>query len=111
MPQQLIHIRAVLRGRHPHRGRREHRPVGQSEGLAERLDNALSERIHRGRIHDVLDEHRELVAAQPRRHIGVSHDRGQPGPGRYQQFVADAMAHRVVHDLEVVQVHEQHSRR
>ena len=106
VPQQLIGVSTVLRSRHPDRGRGQHRPLGQRERLAERLDNALSERIHRGRIRDVLDEYRELVAAQPRRHIGVSHDRGKPGPGRHEQFVADAMAHRVVHDLEVVQVHE-----
>ena len=33
----------------------------------------------------------------------------QPRRGGHQQLVADAVAHRVVHDLEVVQVHEQHA--
>ena len=60
-------------------------------------------------VRDVADEQRELIAAEPRRRVGLADQAGQPYRGGGQQFVADAVAHRVVHDLEIVQVHEQHA--
>ncbi len=88
---------------------REHGPGGERERLAERPDDAVGGRLDRGGVRDVADEQRELVPAEPRGGVGVADQAGQPHRGGHQQLVADAVAHRVVHDLEVVQVHEQHA--
>ena len=57
---------------------------------------------------DVLAEHRELVAAQPRH--GVVRADGRPDPHRRlaQRVVARAVAEAVVEALEAVDVDEQH---
>ena len=60
-------------------------------------------------VRRVVDEQRELVAAEPRGGVGRAHRRRQPPGHRRQQLVAGAVAHRVVHDLEVVQVDEEHA--
>ena len=107
VPEQLVHVGAVLGGGHADRGGGHHRPVGQLERLAERPDHPLGEGLHPGRVGQVLHQQRELVAAEPGRGVGLPHDLGQPDARRHQELVADAVPHGVVGHLEVVQVHEQ----
>ena len=111
VPEQLVDVGAVLGGGHADGGGGDHRPVGQVERLAEGPHHPLGERLHRGRAGQVLDQQRELVAAEPGRGVGLPHHRGQPEARRHQQLVTDAVAHGVVGHLEVVQVHEQHAGR
>ncbi len=53
----------------------------------------------------------ELVATEPGEHVVVADDAAQAAGHRAQQLVADAVAEAVVHDLEVVEVDEQHGNR
>ena len=56
------------------------------------------------------DQHRELVTAEARRRVRLAHQAGEAARRRHEQLVADAVAHGVVDDLEVVEVDEQHAR-
>ena len=59
---------------------------------------------------DVLLEHHELVAAEPRHEILGPQHLAQPFGHRAQQLVAAGMAERVVDLLELVEVDEQQRR-
>ena len=59
---------------------------------------------------DVLLEHHELVAAEPRHEILGPQHLAQPVGDRAQQLVAAGMAERVVDLLELVEVDEQQRR-
>ena len=59
----------------------------------------------------VLEQDRELVAAQPGRGVGGAQRLLQPLADLVQQLVAGGVAERVVDGLEVVEVHEQHGDR
>ncbi len=59
----------------------------------------------------VLDQHRELVAAEARRRILVADDPADALGDAHQQLVARAVPQAVVHGLEVVEVQEQDSQR
>ena len=109
--EQLVHVGTVRRRGHADRGGGDHRTVSERERLAEGADHVLGKGLHRGRIRGLLDEQREFIAAEPRRGVAVPDHGGQPYRGRGQEFVADAVAHRVVGDLEIVQIHEQHAGR
>ena len=52
-------------------------------------------------------QHRELVAAEPREHVGVAQPRAQRPRDAHDQLVAGAVAERVVDRLEVVEVEHQ----
>ena len=59
-------------------------------------------------VDDVLEQHGELVAAEPRDGVAGA-QRGRDAPGeRDQQVVADRVAEAVVDELEAVDVQEQH---
>jgi len=53
-------------------------------------------------IVDVLEEHRELVAAHARRHVARPHRRLDPPGRRHQHRVAPGVTTPVVDRLEVV---------
>ena len=55
-------------------------------------------------------QHRELIAAQPSDQIVVTHERGDALGDAHQQRVARGVSERVVDDLEIVQIDEQHGR-
>ena len=57
---------------------------------------------------DVLDEHGELVAAEPRGGVGAAQRVAQPLGDADEQLVAGGVAEGVVDRLEVVEVDEQH---
>ena len=68
---------------------------------------------HRGRLArlgDVLQQHAELVAADARDEVVAAHAGAQARGDHLQQRVADVVAERVVHLLEVVEVEEQQRR-
>ena len=56
---------------------------------------------------DVVDQHGELVAAEPRQHVARAHLRLQPLGERDQELVAGEVAQAVVDQLEAVEVDEQ----
>ena len=57
---------------------------------------------------EALDEHRELVAAEARQHVARSQLGMEPDRDRPQELVADEVAEAVVHELEAVEVDEEH---
>ena len=80
------------------------------ERRGERVEDLL--RHDRGvvRPREVGDHDGELVAAQARHGVVPAHAVLEPAADLRQQLVADLVAERVVHQLEAVQVHEQHPR-
>ena len=56
---------------------------------------------------DVLDQHREFVAAQPGRRVTCAQRAADALRDCNQELVAHAMAERVVDDLEVVEIDKQ----
>ena len=109
VPQQLIGVGAVLGRGHSDGDRGEHGPGGERKWLAERPDNAAGGRLYRHGARYPADEQRELVATEPRDGVAVADQAGEPHGAGHQQLVADLLAHGVVHDLEVIQVDEQHA--
>ncbi len=71
-------------------------PVGHLDGLL----------LARG-----VEQHGELVAAEPRQRVAGAHGRGEALGHGPQQLVAGVVAQAVVHLLEAVEVHEQHRQR
>jgi len=62
-----------------------------------------------GRADDLLEQHRELVAPEPRHHVPRPHRCPQAFRDLRQDAVARRVAEAVVHRLEVVAVEEQHT--
>ena len=75
--------------------------VEQPQGEADRADLVAA----------VVDQHRELVAAEPGRHRVGREDLAEPLGHADEQLVADRVAEAVVDGLEVVEVDEQHAGR
>ena len=66
---------------------------------------------HVGRVAGVrnaVEQNRELVAAQPRHHVGFANAMLQTTRHRNQQLIADRMAQTVVDVLEAIEVEEEH---
>ncbi len=59
-------------------------------------------------VDEVLAEHDELVAAEPSDGVGRAQRRLQTLGDGDEQTVAEPVAERVVHHLEVVEIEEQH---
>ena len=80
-----------------------------AERAAEVVEQAQGEADRADLVAAVLDQHRELVAAEAGRHRvagqGLAESLGHPD----QQLVADRVAEAVVDGLEVVEVDEQHA--
>ena len=60
-----------------------------------------------GTLH-VGEHHHKFIATQPRHYVGIAHALVEPLGHMAQQLVACIVAQRVVHGLEVVEVHKQH---
>ncbi len=96
-------------------GRAEDLGAGELGGHAQGRAHALGHRIG-GRAGaaavaaelDVGEQDRELVAAQPRHGAGLGDRLAQPPRDLLHERVAGLVAEAVVHDLEVVEVDEQH---
>ena len=89
-------------------GRPEELMVGDAERFCERGLQSLGDGADVLGAGEVLGQHRELVAAQPRQRVAGSELRLQPLRDRDQEAVADHVAEAVVHQLEAVEVDEQH---
>ena len=81
--------------------------VVELERTAERLEDALGGLDRRLRVVDVLEQDRELVAAEPGRGIGRAYARGDALRDLEQDAVADGVTEAVVDGLEVVEIDEQ----
>ena len=108
--QQLVRVVAVLRGeRHADAGADGELVARKLVGLAHGGEQAIREGQRRfalvvaGALQD-----RELVAAEPRHQIGLARAADEPLRGLLQQCVADRMAERVVHRLELIEVEDEH---
>src|SRR3954452_20354107 len=81
----------------------------QLERVAQRLDDTVGDRGRLARAADVLDEDRELVAAQPRGGVDRAQAAAQALGDLDEQLVAGRVAERVVDRLEAVEVAEDHA--
>ncbi len=81
------------------------------EWLLERVEHALGDELGPCRQREALGDHDELVPAQAPQRIGAAYGAVEPCGDRSQQFVADAVAERVVDGLEVVEIDEQRRHR
>ena len=101
------------------RGRQRDADAGAHEDvLSLQIERALeldhdalgdARRIVHGRR--VVDQHRELVAAEPGDRVARADALLEPPRHRHEQLIADGVAERVVHDLEAVEVEEEHGER
>ena len=80
-------------------------------GCGQRIDQALGDPARGREIGRARQQHRELVAAQPRHGVDLAQRPLQPRTDLGQQQVADVMAERVVDVLEAVEVEQQHRHR
>ena len=77
-------------------------------GVRQRLLDALGDHGRLAGVADVVEQERELVAAEPRDGVAGAQDGLQPPRDGDQQRVADVVAERVVDELEAVEVQEEH---
>ena len=110
MLQQRGTIASVL-------GRHRHTDAGGSVDDSPRQIDITVQLVEHMR-HDALERHtrievrdhdHELIAAEPRHDIGLTHAGAHPARHLGQQLVADVMTERVVHMLEAIQVDQHHS--
>ena len=73
------------------------------------IDKPLGAAFHVGQGGDVRHHHDELVAAEPAQRVRAAQRLPHPFRHADQNFVAGAVAQRVVHPLEVVQVDDEHA--
>ena len=67
----------------------------------------LHDRPDRARF-DAMEQHRELVTAEPCREIGLTQPGAQPLADRGQEAISHVVTERVVDELEAVEVEEHH---
>jgi hypothetical protein len=89
------------------RGHDQLAPV-EVERILQRLLDALGDHGRLAGVADVVEQDRELVAAEPGDGVAGAQGRLQPARDRDQQPVADVVPERVVDELEAVEVEEQH---
>ena len=80
----------------------------EHDRLVDRLRDALGDADRLVRAVELLADDEELVAAEPRDGVGRPHRVVQARRERHQQVVAGRVAERVVDELELVEVGEQH---
>ena len=104
-PHQVVDGQAVVREqRHADARLDVVVAAGEVHGHADRLDDALGDHRHGVRVGHVAQDHRELVACQPRHGVAFLHAGAQPLRHDHQQLVAGGVADAVVDLLEVVEV-------
>ena len=104
--------RASLRERDPDtRGHRQGLPFGRSrvDWLAEYLADPLGDELGPGVEREILEQHDELVPAEPSNGVSLAHDTQQARGDDTQQLVAGRVAEAVVDALEVIDIHVQGS--
>ena len=97
-------------GGDPDRGADPARLAGDRHGLGEQAHDPVRDLLAVRGV-GVLEQHGELVAAEPRREIGRPDAAADPLGRRDQHGVARGMARVVVDPLEVVEVEEEHRAR
>ncbi len=105
-----VHPRAGVRGADADRGPHPVRPPGDRHRLAEQRDDAMRDLLAAPLVR-VLQQHRELVAAQPRGEIRRPHAAADPLGRGDEHRVARGVPGVVVDPLEVVEIEEEHRRR
>ena len=108
-PAQHLVLRRQRTGRAAHKRDADARRHVQAarrrrERPRHRRDDFRADPLGFVRTLDVLQQHDEFVAGQPRRHVGGAHAGRQALREFLQHLVADAVAPGVVDDLEVVDV-------
>ena len=93
-------------GGHADAHRRRH-PGDDVEGRHEGVDDPCRDLLDLGGVRGALDEDRELVAAEPRRDVVGAQGGGEASGDGDQQLVARSVPHRVVDELEVVEVDQE----
>ena len=88
--------------------RHEELVIADQHRFAQDLDHALGDPDRDVGIPQVAEQQAELVATEARDDVVRPQARLQPLGDRHEQAVADVVAQRVVHELEAVDVEEQH---
>ena len=106
---QVVGVRAGAgaRGGEPDRGAHPARLAGDRDRLGQQRDDPVRDLLAAALV-GVLEQHRELVAAQPRGQVGRTDAAADPLGGGDQDGVAGGVAGVVVDALEVVEVEEEH---
>ena len=107
VPEERVSVGAVL-GEEADPDARRHRNVmrvGDERGR-DRFEDLAGERRDM-LLFEVHDEEHELVAPDARDGIACSHAPAQPRRDLPQDLIADPVSHRVVHELESVEVEEE----
>jgi hypothetical protein len=108
VPEEALGVRVALGEGDPERAGQVPLAFAEREWFGEHGEDALGyggKSVLRG---DSLDDERELVAAQPGDRFRLAESRPQPVAELDEQLVAGAVPERVVDELEVVDVEEQH---
>ena len=80
------------------------------EGLRHRLDDAASKRCGVLGLFEPAFDNDELVAAEPRNHVGIARDLAQAVAGASLRTASPiSVPERIVHALEAVQVDTEHA--
>ena len=110
VPEQVVRRIGTRRARDADAGVDVHLVAAEQERRLHRLAEPLHQRrrVHRTAL---LQEDRELVAAESRHRVGHPGARAEPLGRGDEQPVAHLVAQAVVHLLEVVEVEEQHRQR
>jgi hypothetical protein len=106
--QQVVGDAVVARVGDAERGRHEHRRARDLERLVEHAGETLGELERLLLVAHAVAQDDELVAAEARDRIRVPHRAREPRRDRLQQLVAGLVAERVVDQLELVEVGDQH---
>ena len=109
MPQQLAHVRAIVRVQgNPDADRGHQRAPVDDHGGAQGIVDAPGRLVDLLGVRDPLQDHHEFVPAHAHDHVLGAHGRADALRHGLQQLVAGLVAARVVHVLEAVEVQEQH---
>jgi hypothetical protein len=83
-------------------------PVGKLEGFDERVENPLRDQPGPVRSVEIVDQDRELVAAEAGGRVETAQECAKAFSDRDQELVASEMAETVVHVLEAVEIDNHH---
>ncbi len=108
VPEQILRaLVGRLPERRPDARRDEELPPQQHHRRSERPLDPASRALDIGGAGDLLEQHRELVPAEPRHQVAGTTGLPEPRGDLHQQAVARVVAQAVVHRLEVVEVEEE----
>ena len=107
--QQSFGIRSIARKRGDADARGDAQVVsGDAMRRVERDDDLLRAERRIVRVHDVGEQHEELVSALTAHRIGAAHAGLQSLRHRFKQLIADGVTQRIVDVLEAIEIDVQH---